>query len=88
MLSRSQRLGIQRNSDSTQQFDYTEANPDPAKLVDTKISCRDESSGQIVDYIVVDYMKSAVGGGDYFVVKNKQGKRKTVTAEELSEIRV
>jgi hypothetical protein len=33
-------------------------------------------------------MKSAVGGGDYFVIENKEGQRKTVTAEELSDIRV
>ena len=29
-----------------------------------------------MDYIVIDYMKNMVGSGDYFVVKNKQGKRK------------
>jgi hypothetical protein len=41
-----------------------------------------------VDYIVIDYMKSAVGGGDYFVIENRQDQTKTVTGEELSEIRV
>jgi hypothetical protein len=81
-------LSIQHDSDAAQQFHYTHTDPDPAKLVDKRISCRDERSSLIIDYIVIDYRKSAVGGGDYFIVENKEGQRKTVTAEELSDIRV
>jgi len=33
-------------------------------------------------------MKSAVGGGEYFLLENQQGQRKNVTADELWEIRV
>jgi len=82
IVSRCRRLGIRRDSDSVQQLDYTEANSDFAKLVDTTISCRDES-GQIMEHIVIDCLKSVVGG-HYFVVEDKQGKMKTVTEERLS----
>jgi len=40
-----------------------DADPDLAKLVNTKISCHDEASVQNLDYIVINYMKSAIGGG-------------------------
>jgi hypothetical protein len=33
-------------------------------------------------------MQSAVGGGDHFLLEDRQGQRKIVTADELAEIRL
>jgi hypothetical protein len=81
-------LGIPLDPDAAQTSDYAHAGTDPVKLIDKNISCRDKRSGLVVDYLVIDYMKSAVGGGEYFLLENQQGQRKNVTADELWEIRV
>jgi len=59
----------------------------PAKLVDQKIRCRDNSSGEIIEYVVVDYIKSLIRG-DFFLLKDRQGRRHDIRLEELYEIRV
>jgi hypothetical protein len=84
-LIRSEILGITEN-----ESEYTSADTadDPTKLIDVKINCRDTRSGQIVEYLVVDYMQSAVGGGDHFLLEDRQGQRKIVTVDELAKIRL
>jgi hypothetical protein len=67
--------------------DVRDASDDPAELIDKIIRCRGERLGEIVEYRIIDYINSLVGG-DYFLLEDKQGRRKHVTPEEFAEIRV
>jgi hypothetical protein len=64
-----------------------EAHEDPGELIDKEIRCLDKRLGRVVEYVVVDYINSLVGG-DYFLVEDGQGKRRNITPEELAEMRV
>ena len=65
-------------------YNVDEAGEDPVELIDQSIHCRDNRSGQILEYVVVDYIYSLVGGS-YFVLEDGQGRRHNVTPEELHE---
>jgi hypothetical protein len=77
---------VQIHSDQLDE-DSAEACQDPTELIDQNIRCRDNRSGKIIEYIVVDYIKSFVGG-DYFTLEDQQGRRYNVTPQELEEIRI
>jgi hypothetical protein len=81
--------GGQLDQDSADELEYDvhEARQDPAELIDQKIRCRDSRSGEITEYVVVDYINSLVGG-DYFMLEDRQGRRHNVAPEKLQEIRV
>lgn len=78
----------QLDHDSADELEYAhETRQDAAELIDQKICCREGRSGKIIEYVVVDYINSLVGG-DYFMLEDLQGRRHNVTPEELHEIRV
>jgi hypothetical protein len=59
----------------------------PIDLLHETIRCRDEASGKIVEYTVVDCGTSMVNG-DYFVLDDGRGGKKQVSADQLHGIRV
>jgi len=68
------------DEDSTDKLDYDvdEAREDPWELIDENIRFRDNRSGEISKYVVVDYINSLMRG-DYFVLGDGQGRRHNVT---------
>ena len=84
-----QRHGAYIDPDAAQESDYNvgDTQDDPADLINAKVSCRDKTSGEIVEYLVVDYMNSLVGG-EFFMLEDAQGRRRDITPEELKELRV
>ena len=61
----------------------------PIDLLHQSILCRpgDGRSGKVVEFTVVDCGTSVVNG-EYFVLEDKQGAKRQVSAQELYEMRV
>jgi hypothetical protein len=59
----------------------------PIDLLHETIRCVDKQSGNIVERRVVDCGTSVLNG-DYFVLEDKNGRKKQVTSDELHDMRV
>jgi hypothetical protein len=58
----------------------------PFDLLHETVNCRDKTTGEIVEYTVVDYITSALSG-EYFVLEDGEGQTKQVTVQEFYEMR-
>jgi len=84
------KLNGQAGYDAAVEFDRNASNKPANKLFDLvfeTIECRDKLTGGIKKYTVIDHGTSVLKG-DYYVLRDDEGREEQVTAQKLSEMNI
>lgn len=58
----------------------------PLNLIHETVNCQDETSGNVVEYTVIDYIISTVSGNGFYVLEDGEGNKRQVGMQEVHKI--